>query len=278
MPCAERLAALPLEPHDRRQELLCGDESVPRLGRLEARVAVAARRRMLRRSSRAGSGGGIRPSRTAPASRRGAGRGGSCTTARPATGRSCGAAARRRRGRRPSRRRRARRRDRRGRSPGSTPRRTSAGRCGRRSARRACRCPCRRRSWRPSPRRRRGGSGTGWRRERMRRARRGTAAHRCPACAGSRRSARRSCGSARTRCPAERSGWARMNASSCLRGSTLGSMRYWMFGRSKLATKCCASVSRRRSVISRCVASVAVAVRATRGTPGNCSPRSPRVR
>ena len=35
--------------------------------------------------------------------------------------------------------------------------------------------------------------------------------------------------------------------------------------------------SRRRSVISRCVASVAVAVRATRGTPGNCSPRSPRV-
>ena len=39
--------------------------------------------------------------------------------------------------------------------------------------------------------------------------------------------------------------------------------------RSKFATKWCASGSCRRSVISRWVASVAVAVSATRGTPGN---------
>ncbi len=71
--------------------------------------------------------------------------------------------------------------------------------------------------------------------------------------------------------PADRSGCDRMNAASWRRGSTLGSMRYWMFGRSKLATKCRAEPSRSRSVISRCVAGVAVAVSASRGTPGNRS-------
>lgn len=54
--------------------------------------------------------------------------------------------------------------------------------------------------------------------------------------------------------------WDLMNATSCLRGSTLGTIRYWMFGRSKLATKCFAAPSCSRSVISLCVAAVAVAV------------------
>ena len=48
--------------------------------------------------------------------------------------------------------------------------------------------------------------------------------------------------------PAEPSGCELMKETSCRRGSTFGSMRYWMFGRSKLATKCRASGSRRRSV------------------------------
>src|SRR5262249_446389 len=70
---------------------------------------------------------------------------------------------------------------------------------------------------------------------------------------------------------------ARMKPVSWRLGSTLGSIRYWMFGRSKLATNCAASGRRRRSVISRWVSRVAVAVSAMRGTPGNCSPRSPRA-
>ena len=41
---AERLAALALQPHDRGEQLLRGDKTVPRVGRGEARVAVAAPR------------------------------------------------------------------------------------------------------------------------------------------------------------------------------------------------------------------------------------------
>ena len=37
--------------------------------------------------------------------------------------------------------------------------------------------------------------------------------------------------------PAAPSGWERMKVTSWRRGSTFGSMRYWMFGRSKLETK-----------------------------------------
>ena len=55
-------------------------------------------------------------------------------------------------------------------------------------------------------------------------------------------------------------------------------MRYWMFGRSKLETKCRAPSSESRSVISRCVASVAVAVRAMRGTSGQRSASSESAR
>ncbi len=66
--------------------------------------------------------------------------------------------------------------------------------------------------------------------------------------------------------------------SSCFFGSALGTMRYWMLGRSKPATKCLASGMPRRWVISRCVASVAVAVRAMRGTSGQRSPSTDRAR
>jgi hypothetical protein len=54
-------------------------------------------------------------------------------------------------------------------------------------------------------------------------------------------------------------------------------MRYWMFGRSKLATKCRASPSLSRVAISLWVA-VAVAVSAMRGTVGHrsCSIDNPR--
>ena len=252
---AERLAALALQPDDRRQQLLRGDESVPGLGRLEARVAVAARagclaevaEQVLAAASDRLAEREHRVEMLAEALLVGAIAG--ALVDQPAllhdVAEAVGHPARPR----------GRRRGRRDRSPGSSPRRTSAGRCARRSARRACRCPCRTRWSRPSRRRRRAGSATGSRRGRRRRARRGTAARRCPACGGTRRSARRTCGSARRRCPPSRAGCERMNASSCRRGSTFGSMRYWMFGRSKLATKCRASGSRSRSVISRCVAS-----------------------
>ncbi len=55
-------------------------------------------------------------------------------------------------------------------------------------------------------------------------------------------------------------------------------MRYWMFGRSKLATNCRASPSPSRDTISARVALVAVAVSAIRGTSGqrSCSPDSVR--
>ena len=70
----------------------------------------------------------------------------------------------------------------------------------------------------------------------------------------------------------------RSSVSSCLSGSALGSIRYRMFGRSKLATKCLAAVRFSRSAISVLVAWVAVAVSATRGTSGHrsCSADSAR--
>ncbi len=61
-------------------------------------------------------------------------------------------------------------------------------------------------------------------------------------------------------------------------GSVFGTIRYWMFGRSKLATKCFASGMESRRVISSCVAFVAVAVRAMRGTSGQRSPSTDRAR
>ena len=63
----------------------------------------------------------------------------------------------------------------------------------------------------------------------------------------------------------------RRKSSSCRVGSFLGAMRYWMFGRSKLATNCRAFSSPSRVVISAWVAGVAVAVSAMRGTSGQRS-------
>ncbi len=70
----------------------------------------------------------------------------------------------------------------------------------------------------------------------------------------------------------------RSSRSSCLRGSFFGSIRYWILGRSKLATKCRAAPSPRRVTISPSVCRVAVAVTAIRGTEGHrsCSTDSPR--
>ena len=70
----------------------------------------------------------------------------------------------------------------------------------------------------------------------------------------------------------------RSSRSSWRRGSFFGSIRYWMFGRSKLATKCRASPSPSRVTISPSVCRVAVAVTAIRGTEGHrsCSTDSPR--
>ena len=65
---------------------------------------------------------------------------------------------------------------------------------------------------------------------------------------------------------------SRRKLSSCFFGSALGTIRYWMLGRSKLATKCRAAGMFSRSVISWCVACVAVAVSAIRGTSGQRSP------
>ncbi len=66
----------------------------------------------------------------------------------------------------------------------------------------------------------------------------------------------------------------RSRSSSCRAGSALGSMRYRMFGRSKLATKWRAWARFSRVAISARVAAVAVAVSAMRGTPGQRSCRS----
>ena len=63
----------------------------------------------------------------------------------------------------------------------------------------------------------------------------------------------------------------RSRSSSWRCGLSFATIRYWMFGRSKLATKCLASVRFSRVAISRWVASVAVAVSAIRGTSGQRS-------
>ena len=70
----------------------------------------------------------------------------------------------------------------------------------------------------------------------------------------------------------------RSSRSSWRRGSFFGSIRYWMLGRSKLATNCLASPSDKRAAISSRVCSVAVAVTAIRGTAGHrsCSTDRPR--
>ncbi len=70
----------------------------------------------------------------------------------------------------------------------------------------------------------------------------------------------------------------RSRSSNCFDGESLGTIRYWMFGRSKLATKCLASPSFNRSAISVCVRLVAVAVRAIRGTSGQRSCSMDRAR
>jgi len=59
-----------------------------------------------------------------------------------------------------------------------------------------------------------------------------------------------------------------MSESSCCSGWFFVSMRYWMFGRSKLATKCFAEPRSSLVAISLWVTSVAVAVSAMRGTVG----------
>ena len=109
---------------------------------------------------------------------------------------------------------------------------------------------------------------------------RGTAAPAMP-CAGQElrrllhRGARQAVDDARRR----RGARSRSRSSSCLRGSSFGAIRYWMLGRSKLATKCRASARGRAAARSRrgC-ASVAVAVSAIRGTSGqrSCSSDSGR--
>ncbi len=71
---------------------------------------------------------------------------------------------------------------------------------------------------------------------------------------------------------------SRRKLSSCFLGSAFGTIRYWMLGRSKLATKCRALGMFSRWVISLCVASVAVAVSAIRGTSGHRSPSTERER
>ena len=70
----------------------------------------------------------------------------------------------------------------------------------------------------------------------------------------------------------------RSSCSSCRLGSFLGAMRYWMFGRSKLATKWRAPVRPRRVAISARVAFVAVAVSAISGTSGQRSRKVDRAR
>ena len=69
-----------------------------------------------------------------------------------------------------------------------------------------------------------------------------------------------------------------ISRSSCRAGSSLGLIRYWMFGRSKLDTNWRASVSPSRGTISSRVAQVAVAVSAIRGTSGQRSCSTERVR
>ena len=68
---AELLPPLALQPEHRRQQLLRGDRAVPRLRRGQARVAVAARAGLLAEVAEQLDRGGTRPSRTAPAWRPG---------------------------------------------------------------------------------------------------------------------------------------------------------------------------------------------------------------
>ena len=70
----------------------------------------------------------------------------------------------------------------------------------------------------------------------------------------------------------------RSSRSNCRRGSFFGSIRYWMLGRSKLATNCLASPSDKRTAISSRVCSVAVAVTAILGTVGQRSCSTDRAR
>ena len=63
----------------------------------------------------------------------------------------------------------------------------------------------------------------------------------------------------------------RSSSSSWAFGSFFGAIRYWMFGRSKSATKWRAFSRPSREAISACVAGVAVAVSAIRGTLGQRS-------
>ncbi len=70
----------------------------------------------------------------------------------------------------------------------------------------------------------------------------------------------------------------RSRSSNCFFGSFLGAIRYWMFGRSKLETKCLACSRFSRWLISAAVASVAVAVSAIRGIDGQRSWKVDRFR
>ena len=285
-PAPKLLVALALQPHDRGHAASGPAPCRPTRRAARGTCRSCRRARSARRSSRAGSAGGTAPSRRARAWRRGAG------DRRRRCARSPGLLVDHAAllhdvlqsvgepGGRP-----ARRRGRRGPSPGSSPRRTSAGRRGRRSARRACRCPCRTRSSRRRRRRPRGGSATACARARRRRGRRGTAGRSGRWRAGTPRSSRWWRARGRRRCPRPASDPAvrvapslRTKSSSCLRTSFFGAMRYWMLGRSKLDTKCRAPSREQPVVISRCVASVAVAVSAMRGTSGQRSASSPSAR
>jgi hypothetical protein len=70
----------------------------------------------------------------------------------------------------------------------------------------------------------------------------------------------------------------RSSCSSCFFGSFLGTIRYWMLGRSKLDTNSFDPARFSRIAISSRVAWVAVAVSAIRGTSGqrSCSTWSSR--
>ena len=70
----------------------------------------------------------------------------------------------------------------------------------------------------------------------------------------------------------------RSRASNWRRGSFLGAIRYWMLGRSKLATKWRASVEIQARGDLGLRGLVAVAVRAMRGTAGQRSCSSESIR
>src|SRR5215469_16129983 len=70
----------------------------------------------------------------------------------------------------------------------------------------------------------------------------------------------------------------RSSSSNCRFGSFFGAIRYWMLGRSKLATNWRAWVRCSRDTISARVAWVAVAVSAMSGTPAKRSRSTARPR